>query len=579
MDYQFYPTPYWLAKKARRKFTLNITKLLEPNAGKADLLRSEHGFWIGKDKADVIEIDPTNQATLRGYGFKVVGHDFLEFKGAAMYSHIIMNPPFNQGVDHVLHAWRLLYDGEIVAIINAETIKNPFTAKRKHLTQLLAAHGSVEYLEAAFDTGEEDRSATVDVALIYLRKQAPSVNLIGGLDVERQEDLALGSSKELAINSRSITNMVDTFNLAIEAHRQASLAQAKAAKLASHLEQSISNPTVFSNQMDGVVDPLSCVSFSEVREVLIESFNRGYATLKERAWSSVLKSTDLTGRLTSKAQEALESDFDNIKQLEFTVKNIYGFLEGVIAAQPEMAQTMLCEVFDRISMYHPQNRAYYRGWKSNAKHRIFGFKIQMTRFVLPLGSEPYSTGINYYDARWIEDIDKVFAHLDSKDYLRSQEDIKGVLWAFKNRFRDLLDGQRVATDYFDVRYYLGANTVHFFPKRKDLVERLNRFVGQLRAWIPETCSEASSSFWDQYNLAEKITKRMKNSAKTGVRYAYLSKQYQEGRLSYDGHDENDFERISDALDREHVASLDALGIDDNLISNSEKQGKLPNYAQ
>jgi len=55
----------------------------------------------------------------------VVGHDFLEFKMGAIYSHIIMNPPFSQGAAHVLHAWHILYDGEIVALLNAETVRNP----------------------------------------------------------------------------------------------------------------------------------------------------------------------------------------------------------------------------------------------------------------------------------------------------------------------------------------------------------------------------------------------------------------------------------------------------------------------
>lgn len=31
-----------------------------------------------------------------------------------------MTPPFASGVEHVLKAWNLLYDGELVAILNAE---------------------------------------------------------------------------------------------------------------------------------------------------------------------------------------------------------------------------------------------------------------------------------------------------------------------------------------------------------------------------------------------------------------------------------------------------------------------------
>lgn len=61
-----------------------------------------------------------------------------------------MNPPFNQGCKHVLHAWDILFDGEIVAILNAETVKNPFSAERRLLAQLIEDHGSVEYIKDAF---------------------------------------------------------------------------------------------------------------------------------------------------------------------------------------------------------------------------------------------------------------------------------------------------------------------------------------------------------------------------------------------------------------------------------------------
>ena len=578
MEYQFYPTPLWLAKKVRKKFTLPITRLLEPSAGKGDLLRNEDGFWIGKSRVDVIEIDPDNQATLRGYGFKVVGHDFLDFKGGAMYSHVILNPPFQYGVEHVLHAWDLLYDGEIAAIINAKTLKNPFTSKRRQLLQLIEDHGSVEYLEAAFNTGDEKRSASVDIALVYLRKNGSVINLISGLDVEKPVDICIDNGTEIAIRGLSIPGMVSAFNLAVEAHREASLAGAKAAKLASHLEQSISNPTVFTDESGGVLDPLSCISFSEVREMLIENFNQGHEKLKERAWSSVMRSTEIVSRLTSKAQKALEADFENIKQLEFTVKNIYGFLEGVISAQSEMTAAMLCEVFDRISKYHPKNRSYYRGWKSNARHRVFGFKIQMTRFVLPLGHESYSSGINYYDARWIEDIDKVFSYLDSKDYVRSQSEIRGVLWAFRHCFAELVSGNRVETDYFDVRYYPGTNTVHFFPRRKDLIERLNRYVGIQRAWIPESFDVASSAFWEQYERADSITRGMKQRVKSENRYAHLAEQDRLGRLSDSPYDVSEYERISTELDSSHRASSLKIGISVDLISSGEGRAALTNFA-
>lgn len=103
-DLQFYPTPSSLAYKAFRKFkNREVIRILEPSAGRGDLLV---GFITGNysrtDLIDAIEIDLDNQAVLRGKGINVIDADFLQFDGAALYSHVLLNPPFLQGADMLL---------------------------------------------------------------------------------------------------------------------------------------------------------------------------------------------------------------------------------------------------------------------------------------------------------------------------------------------------------------------------------------------------------------------------------------------------------------------------------------------
>lgn len=71
----------------------------------------------------------------------------------------------------------------------------------------------------------------------------------------------------------------------------------------------------------------------------------------------------------------------------------------------------------------------------------------------------------------------------------------------------------MSSDYFDVRYYRRAGTFHLFPRRKDLIERLNRVVGEHRKWLPHDKSAAPEGFWQQFDAAEKITARMRNSGR------------------------------------------------------------------
>ena len=79
---------------------------------------------------------------------------------------------------------------------------------------------------------------------------------------------------------------------------------------------------------------------------------------------------------------------------------------------------------------------------------------------------------------------------------------------FNNKFEELRQGKRLSASYFDVRYYPGVRSIHFYPTNKKVIERLNMLVGKERQWLPEDDNKASKSFWKQYEKAEQVTKSM-----------------------------------------------------------------------
>ena len=99
----------------------------------------------------------------------------MEGKGADFYltpsDIVIMNPPFSEGAKHLLKAWDFIHDGEVICLLNEETIKNPYTEERKRLVQIIEQFGNVEYLGDCFSTAEHKTS--VNVAMVYLKKTAP----------------------------------------------------------------------------------------------------------------------------------------------------------------------------------------------------------------------------------------------------------------------------------------------------------------------------------------------------------------------------------------------------------------------
>ena len=92
---------------------------------------------LKKYKIDAIEIDGTLRNILLGKNINVVASDFLNFNPPKFYDLIIANFPFSEGVHHALKSIRIQerMGGAILCIINAETLKNPYSKERKILVE------------------------------------------------------------------------------------------------------------------------------------------------------------------------------------------------------------------------------------------------------------------------------------------------------------------------------------------------------------------------------------------------------------------------------------------------------------
>lgn len=500
--YQFYPTPEALSSKAWATFkNTSFVRVLEPSAGAGHLLKAKPYDHWQRLPIDCIEIDISKHAVLRDEGYSVVGMDFLRFQSGSVYSHVIMNPPFAEGAKHVLKAWEILFDGEIVAILNAETVRNPFSKERQLLLRLIEQHGEVEFLPEMFAGEEAERKTPVEIALVWLKKTSAFEQDILGtiLDDLRQDQLSADEIAgdyqpvhELALPDAFIDNAVLMFNAAVEAARQAVISEARASRYRSMMGKTL-------GELNG-----GCITSDEESssDAVKRSLFKRYHDLKNRAWASILRSTQVTSRLSSAAQKRLESDFETVKSLEFTVLNIYGFLQGIIDQQGDIQLAMVCDAFDLITRYYSDNAVYFMGWKSNDKHRTLGMRIKTTRFILPgHGASSYQNGLNWESEQLLADFDKVFALLDGK-----VEAELGLVTVFRRHFHELRVGQRIRGSYFDVRYYPGIGTIHFFPNSKTLIDRMNRLVGRQRCWLPPVETQASQGFWQQFEQAEAFDK-------------------------------------------------------------------------
>ncbi len=552
LDLQFYPTPPALGAKMWAKFkNQDFTRVLEPSCGNGDLLKA---YWYLleerydlryplkagqygdtrfnrdrrseiplKGKVDACELDLVRHANLSAMGVAVVGTDFLKLSEGSKYSHVIQNPPFSEGAKHVLHAWDLMWDGEIVALINAETLKNPYSKERQFLAKLIDLHGSVEYVDGAFTTDETQRKTTVECVIIYLRKKACSTDfkldeiLDSMKKAEPSNDADFQPSYDVAIPANEIQNQVLAYNLALTAAKQAALSQSRANQFMARVGETMDEANGVSEvSRQGEIDEGTGYGIEFVRKAIAEAQD----DLSNRAWTSILRGSKVTEKLSSAAQRRVESQFAEIKKMAFTEANVYAFLLGVMESAGDIQMSMLCDVFDLIGRYHSENCFHFRGWSSNGLHRSSGMKIKATRFVLPDMVSDYGGGLSYSQTNTLRDFDKVFAMLDGK----SKPEL-GICDVINEVGRDITaTSQRYQSSYFDFRFYKGIRTAHFYPKRPDLMDRLNRLVGQQRAWLPPKEAEKApntGAFWEQYEKADvlsaELTKALEKNPLSGRR--------------------------------------------------------------
>jgi hypothetical protein len=559
MDFQFYPTPKELGRKLWAKFkNREFLRVLEPSAGNGDLAQVapwDSERYKASCPIDCCEIDISKHTRLREQGFNVVGTDFMEFGSGAIYSHVIANPPFLNGAEHVLKAWDLLWDGEVAAIINADTLRNPFSAQRRQLLRLIHRYGEIEFIENAFMVEEAERKTPVDIGLVYLCKKADAETEIFGTllnDLAADQKTAKSLSgdyqeaQEVMLPNNFIENSVLAFDAAVLAMRHAVVALAKANHYEAHLGRTMAELNGGAKEMP---------QDTSVKFVQGEIAAR-YEKLKDKAWTSVLRSSKITSRLSSSAQRRVESDFKAITKLEFTTKNIYGFLCGIVDNAGAIQVGMMLDVFDTISRYHDENTFFYRGWKSNGRHRTCGMRLKTTRFILPgFKVSSFRGSLDWDSERLLADFDKVFSMIDG----RSEPEVS-LVSVFDTHFTDLArSGKRVSSSYFDVRLFPGIGTVHFYPRSKELMDRLNRLVGKERAWLPPDVNQAGPGFWTQYDKAEKFDAELRKEVlATGIRSHYRNHF---ATLFYSGADSKEAQRAQEAIDAAAARVQERHGID------------------
>ncbi len=460
----FYPTPEGIIKKMWGKIQNNDynLKILEPSAGRGDIFDNMPEY-IKRHNPILycIESDFNLQAILLKKDYRLLDNDFLSYDGEMIFDIIIMNPPFNAGAKHLLKAIDILYKGEIVCLLNAETLNNPYTNERKLLIRKLEElNAEIEELGKVFVDGE--RKTKVDVVLIYIKREKDIEDyFLDGLEKEESVfNTDIEETKEL-IKERGIEFLVADYNRT--------------------MKEGLSLLKQYYKSYDRLKTFLFDDKYNSFDVSYKEKVNNFIKSVKIYYWKNVLELPDVKKRLVSNKKQELEYLLNQFSEMVFSEKNIYQFILNVMNNYKNYIKEAILEVFDRLSRRHAyvgspyleeKNIHYFNGWKTNKAFRV------NKRVILPVDTINYigEWNIAYQDMEKLKDIDIVM------NYFAGYNSFETIGEAC-NRCFEMGQTKNIQSTFFEIDAYK-KGTLHLKFKDEDLLRKFNIFVCREKKWLP-----------------------------------------------------------------------------------------------
>ena len=484
----FYPTPPALADKLMQGIDWYFTQsVLEPSAGKGDLARvaankmynarrgfpvyDEHSKLEALEQADIdcVEIDSFLRSQLENTGFRVVHDDFLTFETQKRYDLILMNPPFDRGAEHLLHALELIeHGGTIRCILNAETIRNPCTPARQRLLKALETDSSIEYVSGAF--ADAERPTGVEIAIVHktvARKKPDSTIMEDMRKAPTYKTHETPQEYAEIVRYNQIEEWVNRYNYEV----------ACGIRLIEEYEAMI--PHILDKPSDKYASPileLKLHAGGHDRDARINAYIR---QTRRKYWSMIFKQESITQRLTSNLINELHDSVNALMDYDFSVYNILTLVIKMNGKVINGVEDTIVQLFDewtaRCWNEDSPNRHYYDGWKTNDCFSV-GKKVII----------PFYDAFSSWDKRFsswrvaskFRDIEKVFDFLDS-----GRTDWPGDIESVFRIAETTQNTRNIDTKYFTVTFFK-KGTAHLVFKDMELLEKFNLFAGQKKGWLP-----------------------------------------------------------------------------------------------
>ena len=534
----FYPTPPDIADKLLAGIDWEyIESVLEPSAGKGNLIdgiarsyqKNKYSYERNRLDVDCIEIDPhlrsilkyewgdtreneimnrlrvlkdkqeynsqtrcyeglTNEEKTEEHFLKieiekinavdihVVHDDFMTFSSRKNYDLIVMNPPFEDGDAHLFRALEIAEKNgaEIRCILNAETLLNPYTNRRKALVQKLGdMNADVTYTDEGFCDAERKTNVSIAIIKIKVEKKEKKSEIFERLKRASDYDETKTEAKELALVD-FIGNYVARFNLEIDAGiKLIDEYNAMSPYILKDLQKnSAYNYPILTLGVGGTITRGDKPSKNEF-----------VCAVRKKYWKFLFHNHEFMSRMTTNIREKYIDMVNELKNYDFTIFNIQQILAQMGTELSQGIEQTIVALFDKMTAeytWYPEmqkNIHYFNGWKTNKAHKV------NNKVILPI----YGMFANYSwihepfrldeAERTISDIEKVFCYLDGDMY--AQTNLYGILKTAHSQNQT----KNIKCKYFSVTLYK-KGTMHIKFYSQDIVDRFNIYCCIHKKWLP-----------------------------------------------------------------------------------------------
>ena len=480
-DKEFYPTPRHVIVKMVEPHLKTLPKrnILEPSAGKGDILdyiTNTSCYSAKRERVYAIEKDSELVYILQGKKYRILANDFLTYKPVHSFDLILMNPPFSNGDEHLLHAWNLLFSGDIVCLLNAETILNPYSKRRELLCRIIEQYGSYEILGDVFATAQ--RKTGVNIALVRLHKDG--VNDRFKIDFETSDKPNSPNFVEDAVTGNQVA-MYDKLGSYLHSWERTQEVCAEFIKARKKLEFYAST---FMHVKD-ITDLINteCERTKSDTNQMETAYNAFIDNAKSRAWKEIIKNLGMDRFMTANLRKSFDEFCVSQGAFDLTRENIINLINFVCLNSGTIMKKAVADVYDIFIRFYKGNAALEEGWKTNSSYKV-NRKVILPFFV-ETGWANYKT--NY--SRWDEyrDIDKVMCYLNGMQYEALDRKKPGVpTYNHKETIDDyehlslckavefvrVGDNSLHESEFFQFRCYK-KGTLHIIFKSEDLWAKFN----------------------------------------------------------------------------------------------------------